>query len=85
MLEEIPKFENLCSVCHKNPISANGKCGHCLEKEFNKDSDYLEYEDEFDNNIPQPRNKNGEVITPPRQTINRTRAIRHIEKLKKTK
>ncbi len=84
MLEKINKSENLCSVCHKNPISANGKCGECLEKEFNKNSDYLEYEDEFDNNIPQPPNKNGEVITPPRQTINPTRAIGHIKKLRET-
>lgn len=83
MVEKMPTPEKLCSKCCKNPILKLGKCGACLEEENNKNSNYEEYEDKFDANIPKPHNKNGEIISPPRQTIDPTRARRHIEKLKK--
>ena len=82
MLEKLQTPEKLCSKCDKNPISKFEKCGACLEEENDKNTNYEEYEDKFDANIPKPHNKNGEVITPPIQTIDPTRARKHIEKLK---
>lgn len=94
MTEKIQTQENICPACGLRPISANGKCGECLAKEFKIEAReensgepinlHSKIEEDYVKNEPKSYNKNGEIVKARIRPINQYREIGHIQKFKKT-